>query len=82
MSEPIGQRDPLYLFACHLEWRHKGNLEAYQELLAALNDCDCEVRMVAEALLSQESQGSSKSNISRERAPMVSSSGAKKDRDS
>ncbi len=33
-------RDPLYLFACHLEWRHKGRLEAYQELVAALATFD------------------------------------------
>jgi hypothetical protein len=82
MSEPMGQRDPLYLFACHLEWRYRGNLEAYQELLAALNDNDCEVRMVAEALLSRDRPGPSTSTIPRQSEPIVSSSGAKKDRDS
>jgi len=37
MSEKIGHRDALYLFACHLEWRTERNLAAYQELLAALD---------------------------------------------
>ena len=44
-------RDPLYLFACHLEWRNEGNLRAFQELLAALDDPDEEIRLVAECLL-------------------------------
>src|SRR6185503_546720 len=34
MSEKIGHRDTLYLFACHLEWLTKRNLAAYDELLA------------------------------------------------
>jgi len=51
MLENVGHRDPLYLFACHLEWHHKRNLAAYQELLAALDDVDCDIRAVAEALL-------------------------------
>ena len=38
MSEKIGQRDVLYLFACHLEWLTKRNPAAYEELLAALDD--------------------------------------------
>ncbi len=33
-------RDPIYLFACHLEWRDRGNLPAYHELTAALDDTD------------------------------------------
>jgi len=40
MSEKIGHRDALYLFACHLEWRTKRDLAAYQELLSALDDQD------------------------------------------
>jgi hypothetical protein len=44
-------RDPLYLFACHLEWRDRANLAAYQELMAALDDTDESVRSVAEALI-------------------------------
>lgn len=48
-------RDPLYLFACHLEWWHKGKLEAYQELVAALDDDDEDIRIVAETLLHRPS---------------------------
>ncbi len=55
MLENVGQRDPLYLFACHLESHHKRNLAAYQELLAALDDVDCDIRAVAEALLHRSS---------------------------
>jgi hypothetical protein len=55
MSENVGQRDPLYLFACHLEWHNSGNIAAYQELLAALDDHNCDIRMVAEALLHRSS---------------------------
>ncbi len=55
LSENVGRRDPLYLFACHLEWRRQGNMTAYQELLAALDDCDSDVRSVAEALLHRTS---------------------------
>ena len=49
------RRDPLHLFACHLEWWHKGKLEAYQELLAALDDGDEDIRIVAEELLHRPS---------------------------
>jgi hypothetical protein len=44
-------RDPLYLFACHLEWHTEGSLLAFQELLAALDDPNEDVRLVAESLL-------------------------------
>jgi hypothetical protein len=55
MSNQIGKRDPLYLFACHLEWRKSGDVAAYQELLAALDDPDNDIRVVAEALLRRTS---------------------------
>jgi len=55
MSEKIGHRDPLYLFACHLEWRIKRNLAAYEELLAALDDQDDDIRCLAESLLHRSS---------------------------
>jgi len=55
MSEKIEHRDPLYLFLCHLEWHTRGNLGAYQELLAALDDNDYSIRMVAEVLLHRSS---------------------------
>lgn len=48
-------RDPLYLFACHLEWRDKRNLAAYQQLLAALDDPDNGIRAVAQDLLHRSS---------------------------
>lgn len=51
MSEKVGHRDALYLFACHVEWRGRQSLAAYQELLAALDDPNCEIRSVAEVLL-------------------------------
>jgi hypothetical protein len=55
MSENVGRRDPLYLFACHLEWHRRRNRAANQELLAALEDPDADVRCVAEALLDRNS---------------------------
>ena len=55
MSEKIGHRDVLYLFACHLEWLTKRNLAAYQELLAAPDDYDGAIRRLAEALLHRSS---------------------------
>jgi hypothetical protein len=55
MLENVGHRDALYLFACHLEWHNKRNLAAYQELLAALDDVDCDIRALAEVLLHRSS---------------------------
>ena len=55
MSENIGDRDVLYLFACLLEWRTRRNLAAYQELLAALDDHDNDSRRLAESLLHRSS---------------------------
>lgn len=48
-------RNPVYLFACHLEWCSKGRLDAYEELVAALDDPDAEIRSVAENLLHRSS---------------------------
>ena len=47
--------DPIYLFACHLEWRDHRKLSAYHELLAALDDGDENIRLVAEKLLHRSS---------------------------
>jgi len=55
MSDNVGHRDALYLFACHLEWRNNRNLPAYQELLAALDDPNNDIRLVAEVLLHRKS---------------------------
>ena len=44
-------QDPLYLFACHLEWHHWRNLAAYQALVAALDDSEKGTREIAEMLL-------------------------------
>ncbi len=49
------RRNPLYLFACHLEWCGNGRLDAYQELIAALDDPDEHIRRVAETLLHRTS---------------------------
>ncbi len=54
-SGPSVHRSPLYLFACYLEWCNKGSLDAYQELVAALDDCDEQIRSVAEDLLHRSS---------------------------
>ena len=51
VSEATKQNDPLYLFLCQLEWRRTRNLAAYQELLAARDAADPDIRVVAEALL-------------------------------
>ena len=48
-------RDPLYLFARHLAWRREGNLGAYQDLLAGLDDSRSDVRILAESLLHRPS---------------------------
>jgi hypothetical protein len=47
--------DPLYLFACYLEWRDKHNVEAYQDLVAVLDDTEKRIRAVAETLLNRSS---------------------------
>lgn len=49
------RRDPIYLFACHLEWRDRGNLRAYNELIAALDDRDQSIRVLAEMLFHRSS---------------------------
>lgn len=46
-------RDPLYLFACHLEWRNRRDVKAYEELVAALDDPNEISRSVAAHLLSR-----------------------------
>jgi len=50
-----GTQDPLYLFACHLEWHHWRNLAAYQALVAALDDSEKRIRQIAEILLHRSS---------------------------
>jgi hypothetical protein len=46
-----GEVDPLYLFACRIQWRQRCNEEAGWELLAALTSSDVSTRMVARSLL-------------------------------
>ncbi len=48
-------RDPIYLFACHVEWRDRRNLRAYNDLIAALDDRDQSIRVLAETLLHRSS---------------------------
>ena len=55
MSQNIAHPDALYLFVCHLEWHIRGDLAAYQELLAALDHRDDDIRSVAESLLHRSS---------------------------
>jgi hypothetical protein len=54
-SSTAGNQDSLFLFACHLEWHHQRNLRAYQALVAALDDSDKRIRVVAELLLQRGS---------------------------
>jgi hypothetical protein len=44
-------QDPLYLFACHLEWHHGRSFAAYEALVAALDDSEKRIREIAEMLL-------------------------------
>ena len=53
---PNPYRDPLYLFACYLEFHRTRNTAACHELVAVLHDSNRVARVVAEALLSQSSQ--------------------------
>ena len=55
MADIAGNRDALYLFGCHLLWHKTRNLSAYQELLAALDDPNPDIRRVAEVLLKRVS---------------------------
>jgi hypothetical protein len=48
---PAGAIDPLYLFACQVEWRKRCSQAAGTELLFALASPDAKIRLVAEALL-------------------------------
>jgi hypothetical protein len=50
-SAMAGNHDPLYLFACHLESHHWRNLGGHQALVAALDDSDQRIRVIAEMLL-------------------------------
>jgi hypothetical protein len=55
ISEKTETRDPLYLFACHVEWWTKRSLVEYKELLAAIDHHDCYIRTLAEELLTRSS---------------------------
>jgi hypothetical protein len=55
VSERNETRDALYLFACHVEWCSKQSLVEYKELLAARDDHDCQIRTLAEELVSRSS---------------------------
>jgi hypothetical protein len=54
-STIAGNHDPLYLFVCHVQWHKRRNLEAYQELVAALDDSDGRIRTIAEMMLHRSS---------------------------
>lgn len=53
--KPTRVRDSLFLFLCHLDWKDRGDLKAYEELVAALDDANQEIRLVAEQLLNRAS---------------------------
>jgi hypothetical protein len=47
----VGNQDPLFLFACHVEWHRQQDLRAYQALVAGLDDSDKRIRAIAEMML-------------------------------
>lgn len=51
MATSETNNDLLYLFGCCLTWRRQGDLGAYQDLVAALDDSNSEVQMLADSLL-------------------------------
>jgi hypothetical protein len=65
------RRDPLYLFACYLEWRNEGNLRAFQELLAGLDDPNEDARIVAESLLGRPSPRRRQADGNRDHTDLV-----------
>jgi hypothetical protein len=50
-SSASGNPDPLFLFACHVEWHHQRKLGAYQALVAGLDASDRGIRAIAEVML-------------------------------
>lgn len=48
----LNHADPLYLFACHIEWERREETTAGWELFAAAQSCNSETRAQARALLS------------------------------
>jgi hypothetical protein len=50
-SSTSGNQDPLFLFACHVEWHRQRNLRAYEALVAGLDDSDKGIRAIAEMML-------------------------------
>jgi hypothetical protein len=55
ISEKTEPRDALYLFACHVEWCTKQSLVEHNELLEAMDDHDCYIRILAEELANRVS---------------------------
>ncbi len=49
------ERDSLFLFLCEMQWRERHDLYAYQELVAALDDTNEDIRTLAEDLLHRSS---------------------------
>ena len=46
---------PFTSFLCHLEWRNRHNLAAYNELVAALDDGEPAIRELARDLIHRQS---------------------------
>jgi len=63
------RRDPLYLFACYLEWQNEANLRAFQELLAGLDDPHEDTRIIAESFLGRPSPRRRQADGNRDRTP-------------
>lgn len=62
--------DALYLFFCHLEWRDRRRPDAYQELIAALDDQDAEIRQVAESLLRRSPDAAGRKTVPSSETPV------------
>lgn len=55
-ADAISNRDAISLFVSYLEWQNRGCLDAYRDLIDALEDVDADVREVAGKLLTRASR--------------------------
>ena len=68
-SSWLPRRDPLYLFACYLEWQNEANLRAFQELLAGFSRSHEDTRIIAESFLGRPSPRRRQADGNRDRTP-------------
>jgi hypothetical protein len=52
----IGPLDPLYLFACAVQWNKESDAVAGWELLSALDSSDPSTRILAHSLIRDETE--------------------------